>query len=75
MPTGGKERRLFFVGMTRARNRLILTHARRRFRRKVRPSTPSPFLADVEKRLLAHHRHRAHKKPARPDPQRTLFEC
>ena len=70
-----EERRLFFVGMTRARERLILSHARKRlWRGKVRTSTPSPFLGDVESRLLAHHQHRAVKKPAMLDQQRTLFD-
>jgi DNA helicase-2/ATP-dependent DNA helicase PcrA len=70
-----EERRLFFVGMTRARERLILTHARKRpWRGKVRVSTPSPFLADIESRLLAHREHRAVRKPAMLDHQRTMFD-
>ena len=70
-----EERRLFFVGMTRARERLILSHAGKRlWRGKVRASTPSPFLSDVESRLLAHHQHRAVKRPAMLDQQRTLFD-
>jgi DNA helicase II / ATP-dependent DNA helicase PcrA len=52
-----EERRLLFVGMTRARERLILTHARRRlWRGKVRDRAPSPFLAAIEERLLLRER-------------------
>jgi uncharacterized protein (TIGR00375 family) len=48
-----EERRLFFVGMTRARSHLFLCHARSRFRHgKSSESRPSPFLADIEKALL-----------------------
>ena len=69
-----EERRLLFVGMTRARQRLILTHAKkRRWRGKVRAMDPSPFLDDIQRQLLAFHQHRAEKKRAAPDPQRLLF--
>ncbi len=71
-----EERRLFFVGMTRAQYRLILTHAgRRRWRGRVQPSSPSPFLRDIEERLLKHELHQAHKKPASKSNQRMLFEA
>jgi DNA helicase-2/ATP-dependent DNA helicase PcrA len=70
-----EERRLMFVGMTRARQRLILTHARkRRVQGRIRESTPSPFLDDIQQQLLAYHQHRAHRKAAVPDRQQTLFE-
>jgi len=70
-----EERRLFFVGMTRARQRLILTHARkRRWRGAVRPMKPSPFLDAIEQRLLDAQQHLAAKKPSPFDRQRTLFE-
>ncbi len=70
-----EERRLFFVGMTRARQRLILTHAkRRRFKGALRQSPPSPFLDDIERRLLASEQHRGIKKPASLERQRTLFD-
>ena len=60
-----EERRLFFVGMTRARSHLFLSHARRRSRHGVvREAAPSPFLADLEAALLEH----AHA-PARRRPQ------
>jgi len=70
-----EERRLLFVGMTRARHRLILTHARkRRLKGPPCPSIVSPFLDDMERAILAFHEHRAIKKPPAPDRQRTLFE-
>ncbi len=48
-----EERRLFYVGITRARQHLILTRAqqRRRYGRLV-PSSPSRFLLDIPKDLL-----------------------
>ncbi len=47
-----EERRLFFVGMTRARRRLYLTHARRRlWRGAIRAMRPSPFLANIRPEL------------------------
>jgi superfamily I DNA/RNA helicase len=70
-----EERRLLFVGMTRARQRLILTYARKRFwKGSVRPSTPSPFLMAIERALVELEEHRSTKKPAAPDRQRTFFE-
>ncbi|WP_017593252.1 UvrD-helicase domain-containing protein [Nocardiopsis potens] len=43
-----EERRLFFVGMTRARDRLYLSRARRRSRRgTTAESAPSPFLSAI----------------------------
>lgn len=48
-----EERRLFYVGMTRAKERLFLVHARKRSwhgRQKQQP--PSPFLFDMEEHLL-----------------------
>jgi len=48
-----EERRLFFVGMTRARSHLFLSWAARRGRHgTIRETTPSPFLADIDDALL-----------------------
>ena len=70
-----EERRLLFVGMTRAQHRLLLSHARKRRRHgKVQKSQPSPFLRDIEQQLLERRKHRAKKKPAPQHQQRTLFE-
>ena len=69
-----EERRLLFVGMTRAREHLVLTHARRRFwRGQVRPAEPSPMLEDIRRELLAWHQHRAERKRGPVDRQQTLF--
>lgn len=47
-----EERRLFYVGMTRAQHKLILTHARRRllFGQQVQ-AAPSRFIDDIEHAL------------------------
>jgi superfamily I DNA/RNA helicase len=61
-----EERRLFFVGMTRARSHLFLSHARRRsWRGSVRDAEPSPFLADLEAALLD-HAHAPGRRRAQP---------
>lgn len=50
-----EERRLFYVGMTRAKDRLILSHARQRhWRGRLRMFEPSPFLRDIENELVKH---------------------
>lgn len=48
-----EERRLFFVGMTRAQEHLCLLHAKARtWRGERKKFEPSPFLQDIEKALL-----------------------
>jgi uncharacterized protein (TIGR00375 family) len=48
-----EERRLFFVGLTRAQNRLYLSHAQRRVRYGAeREMPPSPFLDAIDPGLL-----------------------
>ena len=55
-----EERRLFYVGMTRAEDHLILTRAtQRRWRGRVQQLAPSPFLADIESELTKHQRNAA----------------
>jgi superfamily I DNA/RNA helicase len=47
-----EERRLFYVGMTRAKDHLVLTRALKRlWRGRVCAQAPSPFLADIESEL------------------------
>ncbi|MEE8139207.1 MAG: UvrD-helicase domain-containing protein [Thermoanaerobaculia bacterium] len=66
-----EERRLFFVGMTRARSRLFLTLARRRaWRGRVRETAASPFLRDIEEGFLEQRRGRQ-RKGTRPTPDDT----
>jgi superfamily I DNA/RNA helicase len=44
-----EERRLFFVGLTRAQDRLYVTHAARRFRHgSEREQSPTPFLDPID---------------------------
>jgi superfamily I DNA/RNA helicase len=48
-----EERRLFFVGITRAQDRLFISHARKRFRHGAeREMPPTPFLASIDPGLL-----------------------
>jgi uncharacterized protein (TIGR00375 family) len=47
-----EERRLFYVAMTRAKDMLYLTYARKRnIYGKLKARAPSPFVMDIEKRL------------------------
>jgi len=63
-----EERRLFFVGLTRARLRVFLSHARKRTRNgKVREVAPSPFLRDIEEALLERRKAKG-KPPGRASP-------
>ena len=51
-----EERRLFYVAMTRAKERLYITFAKKRKRYgKVEKRTLSPFVRQIEKNLLAHN--------------------
>jgi uncharacterized protein (TIGR00375 family) len=54
-PPADEERRLFFVGMTRARSHLHLSWCRRRLllRGAAAERRPSPFLGDIDEALLA----------------------
>ncbi len=71
-----EERRLFYVGMTRAQHKLILTHAKTRFLfgQRQHPE-PSRFLNDIEQALLEiKHMARPKAAPERPEsPQLKLF--
>ncbi len=59
-----EERRLFFVGLTRAQNRLYVSHSRRRFRHGgEHDAVPSPFLAAIDPGLLER---RGDEGPRRP---------
>ena len=70
-----EERRLFYVGVTRAKRKLVLSRACRRvWRGKVREFAPSPYLADIEEGLLERLRSRAPGKQAEEtDSQLDLF--
>jgi DNA helicase-2/ATP-dependent DNA helicase PcrA len=68
-----EERRLLYVGMTRAKDRLILSRALQRpWRGRVRQLEPSPFLRDIENELMRQERTRPTRR--RPeDAQLTLL--
>src|SRR5436305_9191641 len=67
-----EERRLFFVGLTRARSRLFLFHSRKRTPTgETRDTRPSPFLADLEEALLDRRRE-PDLGPRRPEQMRLL---
>jgi superfamily I DNA/RNA helicase len=71
-----EERRLFYVGMTRAQQKLVLTHAKTRFLfGKTCQSTPSRFISDIENALLEFKKMkpRKHPKKAEEDRQLKLF--
>jgi uncharacterized protein (TIGR00375 family) len=69
-----EERRLFFVGMTRAERHLFLSHADRRLLHgSPRPRQPSPFLADIEEALLERHQAAARRKAKARDLQLDMF--
>jgi DNA helicase-2/ATP-dependent DNA helicase PcrA len=68
-----EERRLFFVGMTRARSHLYLTHSRQRTRHgTTRESSPSPFLAEIADALLLREQAKA-RRPAASTDQLSLL--
>ncbi len=59
-----EERRLLFVGMTRAQERLFLTHTqRRRWMGRVRTPEPSRFLADLPARFVRRRTHTVRRVP------------
>lgn len=56
-----EERRLFYVGITRARKHLILSMARARMRMgKAEPTNPSRFLFEIPKHLIKAANHKLH---------------
>jgi len=70
-----EERRLFYVGMTRAKEELFLLRAQRRFLygQKYR-NEPSLFLSDIKEELKEYERlDRKFKRPKKDDEQLSLF--
>jgi len=69
-----EERRLFFVGMTRATTRLILLSAASRvLRGSVTECAPSPFLASIEPGLLDRHEESARRGKRRDGGQQLTL--
>ncbi len=61
-----EERRLFYVGITRAKERLYLLWARRRERAFGEPGRPSPFLEPIRRQFAAEGRQAAPKPSPGP---------
>jgi superfamily I DNA/RNA helicase len=69
-----EERRLLFVGMTRATTRLtLLTAAKRTLRGELTECTPSPFLASVDQSLLDRRGETAARSRRRAKDQQTAL--
>ncbi|MCK5579927.1 MAG: ATP-dependent helicase [Candidatus Omnitrophica bacterium] len=69
-----EERRLFYVGMTRAKEQLHLSHAKRRqLYGKTYQNKPSCFLSDIEEELKERHIAQQKKQSKKKDDQMTLF--
>ena len=69
-----EERRLLYVGMTRAKNYLFLTHTRKRFLMgKELIQTKSHFLDEIEKELIEAESAQIRKKEAKDKDQLELF--
>lgn len=59
-----EERRLFFVGLTRAERHLFVSWARRRrVHGRIRAARPSPYLDSIEEALLDHRRPDTARRP------------
>lgn len=73
VPDIAEERRLFYVGLTRAKEKLFLTHTKKRLLFGTRSTpAPSPFLKDIERDLKKHESPFLGKK--RADVQLSLFK-
>ena len=69
-----EERRLFYVGMTRAKEILYLVHAKKRYLfGKTYQNQPSPFIADIEEELKSYEQMIRKTKPKKKDDQMQLF--
>lgn len=69
-----EEKRLLYVGMTRAKSLLCLTHAKSRFLHKRKFNLPkSPFIQAIQKELIQQVKNKARKKPPEKDNQLSLF--
>jgi DNA helicase-2/ATP-dependent DNA helicase PcrA len=69
-----EERRLLYVGMTRAQKYLVLSHARKRFMfGRAYSLGRSRFLDTIEEELLDFSQAEYTQKPKKPDNQLELF--
>lgn len=73
-PDMEEERRLFYVAMTRAKERLYIINARqRRLWGQVNPCKPSPFIAEIPSHLTTTEEIEI-KRPRKRPVQKPLFE-
>lgn len=69
-----EEKRLFYVGMTRAKSRLVISHAKKRgLKGQVLFLTPSPFISSIPISLLNRLERRGWHPKKRPYKQMELF--
>ena len=69
-----EEKRLLYVGMTRAKKLLYLTHARSRTLRGRKFNLPkSPFLSSIQQELVNQIKNKPPTKPEEKDNQLSLF--
>ncbi len=67
-----EERRLFYVGVTRAKERLVMTYARQRKRYgKLRDVLPSRFLTEIDPHF--YHNHSTGYRPVSADSKEALL--
>lgn len=76
-----EERRLFYVGMTRAEQKLYLTYAKKRMRfGEIKDCSPSPFLSELDKKYIKWEKAEksTFRPPSKPSPrfsrQKTFFD-
>ncbi|MBN1893007.1 UvrD-helicase domain-containing protein [bacterium] len=69
-----EERRLLYVGMTRAKKRLVLTHAEKRtFRGERQRAARSPFLDEIGEDLIEREKEHSLRRKRKNDDQLGLF--
>ncbi len=74
MPNVEEEGRLFYVAMTRAKQRLFITFSNKRKRfGKIEKKTLSPFVREIEKNLITHESSAIPKKTKTGHRQLKLF--
>ena len=69
-----EERRLFYVSITRAKEQLFITHAKkRRIYGQLKHREISPFISDIEERLRKHEKNISIKRQKKDQIQLSLF--
>jgi DNA helicase-2/ATP-dependent DNA helicase PcrA len=72
--TMDEERRLFYVAVTRAQERLTISHceSRKKYGQAL-PCHPSPFLKEIPEELIEHANETA-KQPVKPESGKSMFD-